>query len=141
VTAAAVLPVSHGNRTAGKLLKECEVRLNWSIIASARCAEFLLGGFLHFLSSEPARTRLLLVMANVALGGSRASCSTSTGVQSKFDIAAIAREFPYSDAGEVALQILFEWSQVTSWPFQHHRRRPSKPGTDGAVDFACGYCP
>jgi hypothetical protein len=40
------------------------------------------------------------------------------GAQSKFDIVAIASELQRAEAAEAALRILFDWSQVTSWPFE-----------------------
>jgi hypothetical protein len=40
------------------------------------------------------------------------------GDQSKFDIAAFASELPRSQEGDEPLSLLFEWSQVSSWPFE-----------------------
>jgi hypothetical protein len=40
------------------------------------------------------------------------------GAQSRFDLLAIASELPHSHGSDAALRMLFEWSHVTSWPFE-----------------------
>jgi hypothetical protein len=40
------------------------------------------------------------------------------GDQSKFDVAAIANELARSNGSDQPLSLLFEWSQVNSWPFE-----------------------
>jgi hypothetical protein len=40
------------------------------------------------------------------------------GAQPKLDIAAIARELAHSISGGTAVRLLFDWSQVSSWPFE-----------------------
>jgi hypothetical protein len=40
------------------------------------------------------------------------------GDQSKFDISEIASELAHLHGGEELLSVLFQWSQVTSWPFE-----------------------
>jgi hypothetical protein len=40
------------------------------------------------------------------------------GDQSKFDIAAIASELAHSQGGDEPMYLLFEWSQVMSWPYE-----------------------
>jgi hypothetical protein len=40
------------------------------------------------------------------------------GAQPQFDIAAIARELARSQTSDAALHILFDWSQIDTWPFE-----------------------
>jgi hypothetical protein len=39
------------------------------------------------------------------------------GPQPKLDIMAIARELAQFQAGEASLKVLFDWSELESWPF------------------------
>ena len=47
------------------------------------------------------------------------------GAQSKFDVAAIAKEWAAYGGGGVALVLLVDWSQISEWPF----------GTPSAADI------
>jgi hypothetical protein len=40
------------------------------------------------------------------------------GAQPRFDLLAIVSELPHPQGGDAALRMLFEWSHVTSWPFE-----------------------
>jgi hypothetical protein len=57
--------------------------------------------------------------SNIAMGtGDRAFLVLRRqGVQSKFDIAAIARELATLQTGDPTRSVLFDWSQVDIWPF------------------------
>jgi SpoIIAA-like len=39
------------------------------------------------------------------------------GLQPKLDIVAIARELAQFQAGDASLKVLFDWSELDSWPF------------------------
>ena len=74
---------------------------------------------MRLLSSEVRKVHLHNLTMGTSQPGDRAFLVLPRQcAQPKLDIAAIARELAHSQSGDATLRILFEWSQVSSWPFE-----------------------